>query len=130
MAARVATMNQADRCELCGYRSDGSARDRLRHLKETHPVYARGVFFRVAAPGVYLVELILMAALSAPPWMYVLALASSVGLLVLGKMTSRAARKSAGAQTFGINRLVREGGMPFLLLLPAIVLLVYTVGRR
>jgi hypothetical protein len=122
-------MNEADRCELCGYRSDGTARDRMRHLKEAHPAYARGVFFRVAAPGVYLAEVFLMAVLRAPQWVYFVALGSSLALLVLGKLTSRAARRESGAEKFGVVRLVREGGMPFLLLLPAIMLLIAMTRR-
>lgn len=129
MAARVVTMDQTERCELCGHRSDGSARDRLRHLKESHPAYARGLFFRVAAPAVFLAEIFLIGVLEAPQWVYLVALFSSFALLVLGKLTARAQRKNAGAEVFGIRRLVREGGMPFLLLLPAIVMLIALLSR-
>jgi hypothetical protein len=132
MAARVGTVNEAtDRCELCGASTDGTFRDRVGHLKRSHPAYARGLLFRVVAPAVFLVEIGLMALAHAPQWVYLVALFSSFGLLFFGKQRSRLERARAGARpTLGLKRLIREGGLPFLLVLPIIALLIALVGRR
>ncbi|MCA1834153.1 MAG: hypothetical protein ABR548_14760 [Actinomycetota bacterium] len=131
MAARVVTMNEVtDRCELCGVTTDGSFRDRTRHLRGSHPMYARGLLFRLAAPGLFLVEILLMALVHAPSWVYMVALFSSFIVLFAGKQWSRAERRKAGARpTIGFKRLVREGGLPFLLVLPMIALLIALLGR-
>lgn len=130
MAVRVASM-EADSCELCGYQSDGTFRDRIRHLRRSHPAYARGLLFRLAAPAVFVVELGAMALAHAPEWVYLVALFSSFGLLFFGKQRSRAERSKAGLKpTIGFKRLVRDGGLAFLLVLPVIALLIAVVGRR
>lgn len=131
MAARVGTMNEPDQCELCGYRSDGTFRDRVTHLRGSHPAYARGLLLRVASPLLFLVELGILAALKAPQWAYLVALFSSFGLLFFGKQRSRSERHKAGARpTLPIKRLVREGGLGFLLILPVIAILIVALGRK
>lgn len=131
MAARVGTMNEPDRCELCGYRSDGTFRDRMGHLRGSHPAYARGLLFRVSAPVVFLIEVVALAAIRAPQWAYLVALASSFGLLFFGKVRSRLERSKAGARpTLPLPRLIREGGLGFILIVPAVVILIAILGKR
>ena len=67
MAARVIQVNETNRCDLCGYRSEGRFLDRVRHLKSEHPQYAKGLLFRVAAPGIFLIEVLVMAAVRSSP---------------------------------------------------------------
>jgi hypothetical protein len=133
MAAKVAQMTTEDplRCELCGYRSEAGFRDRMRHLKSEHPAYARGLLFRVAAPGLFLIEVLALAALHAPQWAYLAALFTSFGLLFFGKQRSRSERKLAGTTpTLPMKRLVKEGGLGFLLVIPAIAVLIILLSRH
>ena len=131
MAAKVATMDDTNRCELCGYRSDGGFRDRMSHLKGSHPAYARALLFRVAAPGIFLLEIIAMAAAHAPQWVYIVALISSFGMLFFGKQRSRLEHKRSGARpTLPFKRLIQEGGLGFLLIVPVIALLIAVLGRK
>lgn len=130
MSAKVATVETADRCELCGYRSDGGFRDRMAHLRSAHPAYARGLLLRLAAPPVFLVLVVALAAVKAPSWLYIVALFVSFGLLFFGKQKSRLARTKAGTTaTMPLKRLVREGGLGFILIFPAIVLLILIISR-
>ena len=131
MAAKVATMEDMNRCELCGHRSDGGFRDRMSHLKQSHPAYARSLILRMAAPGIFLIEILVMAAFHAPQWVFIVALFSSFGVLFVGKQGSRAERRRAGTTpTLPIKRLVREGGLGFLLIVPVIALLIAMLGRQ
>ena len=131
MAARVVTMNEPDSCELCGYRSTGTFRDRIGHLKGSHPAYARGLLFRTVAPMLFLLEVLAAAAIKAPQWAFLVALFSSFGLLFYGKQLSRTERRRAGtAPTIGIRRLIKEGGLPFILILPVVVMLIMLASRR
>src|SRR6266568_5134823 len=119
MAAKVIQMTTEDplRCELCGYRSEGDFRDRMRHLKSEHPAYARGLLFRVAAPAVFLIEVLVLAVAHAPQWAFIAALFVSFGLLFFGKQRSRTERKRAGTTaTVPVKRLMKEGGLGFLLI--------------
>lgn len=131
MAARVATMTTQDRCELCGYASTGSFRDRIGHLKGSHPAYARGLLFRAVAPFFFILVVFALALLKAPQWAYMVAFFSSYGLLFFGKQMSRAERRRAGAApSLGLRRLVKEGGLPFLLILPVVVMLIVLASRQ
>jgi hypothetical protein len=121
----------ADRCELCGYRSNGTFRDRAGHLRKTHPGYARGVVFRLAAPMLFLAEVVALGALRGPPWAYLVALFSSFGLLFVGKQRSRNERRRAGARaTLPMGRLLREGGLGILILLPLVAIVVVALNGR
>ena len=129
MTAKVATMETADRCELCGARAE-TTRDRVAHLRAEHPAYARGLLLRLVAPGVFFVGVLILAALHAPQWTFLVTLFVSFGLLFFGKVSSRAERSHAGARpTLGLKRLVREGGLPFLLIVPAVALVILVVSR-
>lgn len=120
-----------DRCDLCGYRSTGTFSDRLAHLRRSHPAYARGLLLRMAAPFVFLVLLFVLAAVSAPRWAYGLALLGSFGLLVVGKRRSRAERSAAGARArVPLSQIVREGGLRFILILPAVAILLVLLAKR
>ena len=127
MAATVkATTRDAQRCELCGYRSDGTIRDRIGHLRERHPGYARGLLLRVVAPLVFLVEIAVLAALHAPSWVFLVAFGVSYALLFFGKQRSRSERRKKGASpTMPLGRLMREGGLGIVLVpIAAIVVLI------
>jgi len=131
MAARVIQVNETNRCDLCGYRSEGRFLDRVRHLKSEHPQYAKGLLFRVAAPGIFLIEVLVMAAVHAPQWAFIVAIFSSFAFLFFGKQRSRAERRAAGTTpTMPLKRLVREGGLGFLLIVPVIALLIVVISRR
>jgi hypothetical protein len=131
MAARVTAVQKADRCDLCGYRSTGTFADRIGHLRTEHPAYARGLLLRLAAPFAFLVTLLGLAALRAPQWAYLVAMAASVGVLVAGWRASRTARATAGARPgVPISRLMREGGLRIALLVPALALIVVVASRR
>jgi hypothetical protein len=131
MAARVIQMQDAERCELCGYRSDGTFRDRMRHLKSEHPAYARGLLFRVAAPGLFLIVVLILAAVHAPAWTFLGAMVASFILLFFGKQRSRGERRHAGASpTLPLKRLMKEGGLGFILIIPVIALLILMLSRR
>ena len=126
-AAAAGTM---DRCELCGTRIAASSRDRVRHLRAAHPVYARGVLLRVAAPGLFLLEVLILGALRAPSWTFVVALVCSLGVLLFGKLRSRSERERAGVRpTLPFGRLLREGGLGIMLLVPIVAIIVAALGR-
>jgi hypothetical protein len=131
MAATVQQMKAEGRCELCGARDDGAFRSRIAHLREEHPAYARGLFFRLVAPGAFLVAVLVLAAAHAPEWTYMIALVGTFGLLFFGKVRSRLERRRAGTTpTIGLKRLVREGGLGFILVIPAVALLIILLSRR
>jgi hypothetical protein len=126
----AASVPQPDRCELCGYRSDGTFKDRTSHLRRSHPGYARGLLLRIAAPMLFLVEVLILSVLQAPPWAYLVALFSSFGLLFGGKQRSRNERRTAGAApTLPMRRMLREGGLGVLVILPLVAILVVALGR-
>ena len=85
MAATVRSMQGEGRCELCGARDDGAFRSRIAHLRKEHPAYARGLILRLAAPGLFLVVMLALAAARAPQWGYLVALVACFGLLFFGK---------------------------------------------
>ena len=131
MAAKVIQMEETNRCDLCGYRSEGGFLDRARHLKNEHPAYAKGLLFRIAAPGIFLIEVLIMAAIHAPAWAFLVALFSSFGLLFFGKQRSRAERRQAGVRpTLSLKRLVQEGGLGFMLIAPVIALMLVALSKR
>lgn len=130
MAANVKPMT-TDRCDICGYRFDGTFADRREHLRRSHPRYARALLLRLSAPFVFLVGVLVCSALGAPQNAYLVALALSFGALFFGKQLSRLERRRAGARaTLPVGRLLREGGVQFLLLIPLLGLLVYFLGKR
>jgi hypothetical protein len=131
MAATVHSMQAEGRCELCGARDEGSFRSRMAHLKAEHPAYARGLILRLVAPLVFLVVVLALAALKAPSWAYLIGFGASFALLFFGKVRSRVERSRAGARpTIGIKRLVREGGLGFVLIIPAVALLILLLSRN
>lgn len=131
MAAKVAAMRQpVDRCELCGHRWEPGLAARMRHLRRSHPAYARGLLLRVAAPAVFLVTVLALAVTKAPPWAYLVGLGTSYALLFFGRIRSRTERSRAGASpALPVKRLLREGGLPFILLIPIVAAIVYLLGR-
>jgi len=124
-------METDGRCELCGARDEGSFRSRIAHLRSEHPSYARGLFLRLIAPVLFLVLVLGLAAGHAPQWAYLVALVATFGLLFFGKVRSRVERSRAGTTpTIGIKRLAREGGLGFILLIPAVAVLILLLSRR
>jgi hypothetical protein len=131
MAATVHTMQAEGRCELCGARDEGTFRSRIAHLRKEHPAYARGLLFRLVAPGLFLIGVLALAAAHAPEWAYLIVLAVSFGLLFFGKIRSRLERSRAGARpTIGAKRLLREGGLGFVLIIPIVAMLIILLSRR
>ena len=130
MAATVRSMQGEGRCELCGARDDGAFRSRIAHLRKEHPAYARGLILRLAAPGLFLVVMLALAAARAPQWGYLVALVACFGLLFFGKVRSRVERSRAGARpTIGFKRLLREGGLGFVLIIPVVAMLILLLSR-
>ncbi len=131
MAATVHSMQAEGRCELCGARDEGTFRSRVAHLRNEHPAYARGLFLRVIAPVVFLAVILLLAALKAPAWGYVVGLGLSFGVLFLGKVRSRRERAAAGATPkMALKRLLLEGGMRFLIVIPAVAVLILLLSKN
>ncbi|HYZ91229.1 MAG TPA: hypothetical protein VFA34_02405 [Actinomycetota bacterium] len=127
--AQTAERLEADRCELCGARV-GGARERARHLRSAHPGYARNVVARIAAPLVFVVAVVVLSALHAPPVAFLVALGTSYAAIFFGRIGSRRARTDAGADpTIGVKRTLREGGLRFVLFVPIVVLLVFVLSR-
>jgi hypothetical protein len=108
------TVNDDDRCSLCGYRSDGSFADRIRHLRGSHPDYTRGLLLRLLAP-VALVGIVgLLAVLHAPTWSYFAALGVGVLLVGVGIITTR--RDPSRTSTLpNLVQMLRSGGLRFVL---------------
>lgn len=130
MAATVHSMQAEGRCELCGANDEGTFRSRVAHLRQAHPTYARGLLLRMIAPVVFIAVILILGALKAPAWTYVAGLALGLGVLFLGKTRSRRARVAAGATPkMGLKQVVLEGGMRFILVIPAIAILLYLVNR-
>lgn len=131
MAATVHTMEAEGRCELCGVREEGTFRSRISHLKKEHPTYARGLLFRVVSPIVFLTSVLALSAVHAPTWAFLGAFGLSFALMFFGKSRSRVERSRAGAQpTIGMKRLLREGGLSFMLVIPVIALLILLLSRQ
>ena len=131
MAATVHSMQAEGRCELCGARDEGTFRSRVAHLRKEHPAYARGLFLRVIAPVVFLAVILVLAALKSPAWGYVVGLGLSFGVLFLGKVRSRRERAAAGATPkMALKRLLLEGGMRFIIVIPAVAVLIIMLSRK
>jgi hypothetical protein len=97
-----------------------------------HPEYARNVVARLAAPVVFLIAVAILSAVHAPPVAYIVALGASYAFLFFGRIGSRRARASAGAlPSIGVRRMLREGGLRFVLFVPAVaaVVLVLALAR-
>src|SRR5258708_327559 len=110
-AARV--KDDVDRCTLCGYESDGSFADRMRHLRGSHPGYARGLLLRLAAPLIFVGLVALLALAQAPTWSYFGALALTAGVVVTGMLAIRGDRTRTAVKP-GIRQLLRSGGFRFI----------------
>lgn len=133
MAAKAATAAlAAERCELCGHGWErGSMKERMAHFRGRHPAYARGLMLRLAAPGAFLVALGVLAASRAPQWAYLVAMVATYGLLFMGRVRSRLERKRAGTSpALPLRRLVKEGGLGFLLIAPVVALLMLLASTR
>jgi hypothetical protein len=131
MVATIRAMETTDRCDLCGARIEGTGRERFAHLRAKHPAYARGLVMRLLSPGVFLIWVLLLGALHAPQWAYLVALGVSFGLLFFGKVRSRVERSRAGARpTLPMRRLLQEGGLAIFLIVPTVVLLILFLSRK
>jgi hypothetical protein len=121
-------VNDDDRCTLCGYRSDGSFADRIRHLRGSHPDYARGLLLRLVAP-IALVGIVgFLAVLHAPTWSYIMALGAAVLLVALGIITARR-DPSRTSKLPNPWQMLRSGGLRFVLFgIAGVVLLI--LSRR
>jgi hypothetical protein len=118
-----------DRCELCGV-DVGGARERARHLRSAHPDYARNVFARIVAPLLFVAALAVLSILHAPPVAYLVAMGVSYAVLFFGRIGSRKARSKAGVRpSIGIGRMLREGGVRFVMLVPVALLIVLVLQR-
>jgi len=131
MAATVHSMQAEGRCELCGARDEGTYRSRVAHLRQEHPAYARGLLLRVIAPVVFLAVILVLGALKAPAWAYVVGLGLALAVLVLGKSRTRRERTAAGTTPkMALKRVLLEGGMRFIIVIPAIVVLIILLSRN
>ncbi len=118
-----------DRGDLCGVRV-GGARERAHHLRSAHPRYARHVVARIAAPFVFMAAVVVLSALHAPPVAFLVALGASYAFVFFGRVGSRRARSEAGVRpTIGVRRMLREGGLRFILLIPVCLLVVFLLSR-
>jgi len=79
-----------------------------------------------------LLELLALSAAGAPGWAYLAAAAATVAAALIAIRMSRVERARTGARPgIGANRLLREGGLAFMLVIPAVVLLLIALaGRR
>jgi hypothetical protein len=127
-APSATTVNDDDRCTLCGYRSDGSFADRIRHLRGSHRDYARGLFLRLVAP-IALVGIVgLLAVVHAPAWSYFAALGVAVLLVTVGIITARR-DPSRTSKLPNLGQMLRSGGLRFVLFgVAGVVLLI--LSRR
>ena len=127
--AKTPKVQATDRCELCGARV-GDARERARHLRSAHPDYARNVFARIVAPLVFVATTLVLSAVHAPPAAYLVGLGASYAVVFFGRVGSRKARLKAGAvPTIGVQRMLREGGLRFVLFIPFVALIVFVLSR-
>jgi hypothetical protein len=110
----MTTVDDENCCTLCGYRSDGSFADRMRHLRGSHPAYARGLLLRLAAPVVLVVLVVLLALVHAPSWAYVAALVLAFVAVAGGVVLSRS-DPSRTSSLPGLGQLLRSGGFRFVL---------------
>jgi hypothetical protein len=113
----------AERCTLCGYRSDGSFADRMRHLRGSHPGYARGLLLRLVAPLMFAGLVVLLAVAQAPTWGYFVALALMVGFVAVGVMATRHDATRTRARP-NIRQLLGSGGLRFVIFGAAAVIMV------
>ncbi len=131
MAATVHAMQAEGRCELCGARDEGTFRSRVAHLRQEHPAYARGLLLRVIAPVVFLAAIFILSALKAPTWAYIVGLGLGFGVLFLGKARTRRERTAAGATPkMALKRVLLEGGIRFIIVIPAIAVLIILLTRN
>jgi hypothetical protein len=119
-------------CELCGNQLAGDgAKIRLAHLRQTHSGYARGLLLRMAAPFVFLLLVLAASATGAPSWVYPAALVVSVVVMLAGRRIARGARREAGAApSVPVGRLIKDGGFRFVLMIPALMLLLIFLSRK
>jgi hypothetical protein len=118
-----------DTCDLCGTDVSGP-RARAQHLRSAHPAYARNVLMRIAAPLVLATSLFVLAALRAPTVTLLLPVIVSCALVFVARIGSARARVAAGAPAPGVRKLVRDGGLRFLLVFPALGVLVLVALSR
>jgi hypothetical protein len=131
MAATVHSMQAEGQCELCGARDEGTFRSRVAHLRKEHPAYARGLFLRVIAPVVFLAVILVLSALKAPAWAYIVGLGLGLGVLFLGKSRTRRERTAAGTRPkMELKRVLLEGGMRFIIVIPAVAILIILLSRN
>jgi hypothetical protein len=118
----------AERCELCGTRLRGASR--LGHLRADHPRYTAALGLRLLAPVAFLAVAAALTALQAPVWALGLALLAGVGLMGAGLVLSVGARRAAGLRPVpGARELLSQGGVRFLVL-PAALLLLVLFGQH
>jgi hypothetical protein len=124
-------MQAEGRCELCGARDEGTFRSRVAHLRKEHPAYAWGLFLRVVAPVVFLAVILVLGALKAPAWTYIVGLGLGSAVLLLGRTRTRRERSAAGTTPkMALKRVLLEGGMRFIIVIPAIAVLVILLSRQ
>lgn len=100
-------------------------------MKTEHPAYWRGLLFRLAAPGVFLVCMGVAAAFHAPQAVYLVGLFAAFGVLFLGKQRSRNERRDAGlTPTLPLVRMLRDGGALIILIIPLVMLLMFLASKR
>jgi hypothetical protein len=129
--ARVRAVEAGDRCELCRRSLPAAWSARLRHLKEEHPAFARGLLLRLAAPLAFVGLLLVLSALGAPAWTAALPLAVGGALAAAGIALSRRARTASGARPGpALARTLREGGFRFVLLSAVLAALALLAARR
>ena len=131
MAATVHSMQAEGRCELCGAGDEGTFRSRVAHLRQEHPAYARGLLLRVIAPVVFIGVILVLGALQAPAWAYIVGLAVGFVVLFLGKARTRRERTAAGTTPkMELKRVLLEGGLRFVLVIPAVAILLILLSRN
>ncbi|MGH2830285.1 MAG: hypothetical protein ACRDJM_07355, partial [Actinomycetota bacterium] len=85
---------------------------------------------RLVAPMLFLAEVLALGALRAPQWAFLVAFFSAFALLFAGKQISRSARRRAGTTpTLPLKRLLREGGLAIVAVIPIIVILIVATSR-
>jgi len=121
--SRPAAADDAQCCTLCGYESDGSFADRVRHLRRSHPGYARGLLLRLAAPLVFAGLVVLLAVIGAPTVAYLIALAITAGCVAAGIAASRRDPSRTSARP-SLRQLLGNGGFRFLIFGAAALIMV------
>lgn len=121
----------AERCELCGAGTSDSVRDRFGHLRTEHPAYTWGLVLRMAAPLAFLAIVVALQALQAPTSTLLVAIGASAGLAIAGVAISRSARMESGAPAGApLGRLLREGGLRFVILAGILALMLVLASTR